>query len=335
MRDYMAVTPFVRQHWHHGPAVLTIRGYDDCCDYFYRTSKGFQLRVSHGASELAFIHRSITFGSIQIDFSEIHSDGEFRVDAIEELDCYFLKQMVSGSCSLSMDTKEFVANSGQAFVVNPFATYSVQLHGHCEIMMIRIDRGSLEQTLSEELDINIAAPLCFSADPIANKRLQPVGAIIDLIYRDADGADVFGTWRLGRHFERLVHLAVLHCVPNNYSEILRQATESVAPYYVRKIEEYIRTHISRDILVEDLAKVANMSKRSLFYNFRRWRNTTPRGYLKNVRLDVAREALSTGGYRGRSVTDVATSVGYWNLGRFASEYRARFGELPSETLRRG
>ncbi|HJQ17423.1 MAG TPA: helix-turn-helix transcriptional regulator [Allosphingosinicella sp.] len=332
MRDY---TPIARQHWHHGPTVSTIRGYDDCNDYFYRTSKGFQLRVSHSASELAFIHRCITFGSIQIDLSDIHCDGDFRVDAIDELDCYYLKQIVSGSCALSIDNQEFVAERGQAFAVNPFGTFSVRLRGHCEILKIRIDRGALEQALGEELNTNITLPLCFSPAPISSKKLQPVGAIIDLIYRDAEEADVFGNWRLGRHFERLVHLAILHCLPNNYSEMLHQAAERVPPYYVRKIEEYIRTHISRDILVEDLAEVANMSKRSLFYNFRRWRNTTPRGYLKNVRLDVAREALSTGGDRSRSVTDVATSVGYWNLGRFASEYRARFGELPSETLRRG
>ena len=36
-----------------------------------------------------------------------------------------------------------------------------------------------------------------------------------------------------------------------------------------------------------------------------------------------------------SVADVAASWGFWHLSHFAADYKAMFGELPSETLRAG
>jgi transcriptional regulator GlxA family with amidase domain len=55
-------------------------------------------------------------------------------------------------------------------------------------------------------------------------------------------------------------------------------------------------------------------------------------YLRGVRLDrVHLELVSD---PRRSVTEVATDWGFFHPGRFAHQYRERFGALPSETARR-
>jgi transcriptional regulator GlxA family with amidase domain len=38
---------------------------------------------------------------------------------------------------------------------------------------------------------------------------------------------------------------------------------------------------------------------------------------------------------GQTITSVAYDCGFGHLGEFAQNYRSRFGESPSETLRRG
>lgn len=54
---------------------------------------------------------------------------------------------------------------------------------------------------------------------------------------------------------------------------------------------------------------------------------TPRKYLTRHRLTLARRMLE----RGSSVTAAATEYEFWQLGRFAHEYKKLFGELPSST----
>ena len=57
------------------------------------------------------------------------------------------------------------------------------------------------------------------------------------------------------------------------------------------------------------------------------------GYPRAVRLALARTELARGGQGARSVAAVANALEFAHLGRFARDYKARFGEPPSQTLR--
>jgi AraC-like DNA-binding protein len=80
------------------------------------------------------------------------------------------------------------------------------------------------------------------------------------------------------------------------------------------------------------------SVRTLQDNFRQFTGLSPSGWWRGYRLDRVDAALRVagpdrdGGEGG--VTQIATAYGFYHLGRFAERYRARFGETPSETLRR-
>jgi len=60
---------------------------------------------------------------------------------------------------------------------------------------------------------------------------------------------------------------------------------------------------------------------------------SPMAMLRALRLEMAAARLVEG--QCESVTDVALSLGYSNFGRFATEFRRRFGCSPSELLRYG
>lgn len=59
---------------------------------------------------------------------------------------------------------------------------------------------------------------------------------------------------------------------------------------------------------------------------------SPIRYLKILRLNRVREALRACA-RSATVFDIAADHGFWHMGHFSAQYRALFGETPSQTLR--
>jgi AraC-like DNA-binding protein len=73
-----------------------------------------------------------------------------------------------------------------------------------------------------------------------------------------------------------------------------------------------------------------VSGRTLYSGFQKFRGTSP---MRGVRMERARHDLQDPD-QPRSVTEVATRWGFFQLGRFAAEYCKRYGEYPATTLRR-
>lgn len=94
-------------------------------------------------------------------------------------------------------------------------------------------------------------------------------------------------------------------------------------------EQYARSRLCAPIALEDLARAAGVSARTLHFYCKRDHGIGPMEWLRNLRLDAAREQLRQS--RSRQITDVATSCGFGHLGRFSAYYRERFGELPRDT----
>jgi AraC-like DNA-binding protein len=132
--------------------------------------------------------------------------------------------------------------------------------------------------------------------------------------------------------EQAILVSFLCSADSNFSHVLRGKPRSVAPWQVRRAEEYIAANWDQPITVEALAVATNVSARSLFHSFKKARGYSPMALVKQIRLNRAKEMLSNP-HAGCSVTNVAYACGFGNLGHFANDYFERFGERPSDTLR--
>jgi transcriptional regulator GlxA family with amidase domain len=134
-------------------------------------------------------------------------------------------------------------------------------------------------------------------------------------------------------FEETIVLAFLSLNEHSFSNELREEAASVAPQAVRRAEDYIEAHWDRFVGVEELAKITNVSVRSLFRVFKKTRGYSPNEFARTVRLRHAKRALEAG-HPETTITAIALRFGFRNLSHFAISYRAIFGELPSQALGR-
>lgn len=102
---------------------------------------------------------------------------------------------------------------------------------------------------------------------------------------------------------------------------------------IRRARQFIEDRADQPITVAQIAEEARLSVRALQLGFQRACGVTPMGYLRQVRLEGAREELLAA-TDDTLVSEVARRWAFANLGRFAAQYRARFGENPVDTLRR-
>ncbi len=102
---------------------------------------------------------------------------------------------------------------------------------------------------------------------------------------------------------------------------------------VRDAEELMEACIGSPQYSEDVCAVLDVSRRALHDAFLAVRGMSLHRFLRLRRLNLVREALRSHAGGPAQVKAAALDFGFWHFGRFAREYRALFGEMPSETLR--
>jgi AraC-like DNA-binding protein len=111
-----------------------------------------------------------------------------------------------------------------------------------------------------------------------------------------------------------------------------RARTAVTDKKLLAMTRFIEENWDKKFKVEDIAAKFGISSRKIFRHFAS-RGTTLMDFVKDTKLQKVRQRLAAS-EPDTTVTCVSLECGFSNLGHFARDYRKRFGELPSETLRR-
>jgi len=310
------------------------RDFDEMHDRLCRVLKPHALRRLPSQAPVAGrIHRA-EIG--RVAFNLLRIGPAVQVDP-ERLESFFLIQLpVQGTVQLAIGDDTLDCQGTDGVVLSPEMPLRLRWSDDCTQILVQIERERLERYLGEQLGARPRRPLRFA--PRLDLR-SGVGSIcrrlVESVFEGGeDGGSIYANGAVAGELERLLMSALLHGQPNTYSEALDRVRGAAIPYYVRRADRVMAEALDGALTLGDLARAASVSERTLHEGFRQVYGTTPMRRLKRLRLEAVRAALEAADPAADSVSAIAARFGFFQFGRFAGDYRAAFGERPSDTLRR-
>ena len=143
--------------------------------------------------------------------------------------------------------------------------------------------------------------------------------------------DAAGSRASYRRYVRLVKGGAVDAMQPSRSEAPGATVKRpLEPHFLKRADRHIREHLHAPLATGALALHCGISLRTLEKAFNDYRGVTPVEYIRNVRLDHARDAMTSG---VANVAEVAARYGFRSPTTFANEYRKRFGVPPSRSRR--
>jgi AraC-like DNA-binding protein len=271
----------------------------------------------------------IAVGDIALSYSACNAGIALHFPEVD-----YARQQIGmrGRSATILSSVRVSVNRGQACTTSLGRPMRVDCDPGHERLTLRIRTTALEKKLAALLGTRPKAALEFEpsldlAKPEARQMIHLLRYFIGLF--DTESGEPPAV--VLRELEQAIIVSFLAANEHPYSRKLTDRPPGAAPRQVRLAEEFIEAHWHEAITIERLIEVAGISARALFRAFRKHRGCTPMEFAKQVRLQRARQMLST---PDASVTAVAFACGFLSTGHFARAYREVFGELPSQTVRR-
>lgn len=222
-----------------------------------------------------------------------------------------------------------------AAIPTPGASMTLRCEPGAALLVIRIERNALATHLSRLLGKTPGERLVFEPElDLTAPTASRWNFAIQLLHAELfdDGSLVHDGVGIG-HLEEFLMSALIFSHRSTLSEQLRSG-QSQMSRVVRAARDYIDRHLSEPMTVGSIADAVGVSVRTLQSHFQTDLDMTPMAFVRDRRLERARDDLADATVvDGDSVTSVASRWGFGHLGRFSIDYRRRFGEAPSDTLR--
>jgi len=290
---------------------------------------------SRDGQPLNFKLRYLTSPRLTLGHLRFGADSEVLVPPMES--CYHLNLTLSGATQAIQAGRGVATEPGKIGVMfSPRERRAVRWSPDAVQYAIKIPRASMESQLAALIGRPVDRPIEFALGfSLTTPQGQSLLAAVAHLRTEISRAGGISESPLVRaQLESYVLSQLLMAIPNDHRDLLLETGHLITRRHVQLALDFIDERLAEPITGPDIARAASVSIRALQSGFQEELGMSPMAYVRQRRLDrVHAELLSTSSRP--LVHEVAARWGFYHFGRFAEQYRRKFGVLPSETLRAG
>jgi AraC-like DNA-binding protein len=251
------------------------------------------------------------------------------------------EEIQSLSLCIVAQGRKAVTVGGETYLYDPFhyLILSSHLHFQAEILeasaarpflsfVLQIEPSLVRRVSSDMLERRTTAFRSRLGDAQATGRQALVSALDQellgavLRFLRAVGTDTDRRVLAPLYLQEMVYRVLQR---EQFARMLAIAAAEAATNPVSAVLDYARARLSEPLTVADMAEQVSLSPSAFAHLFRDVTGKAPYQFLKEMRLDRARELLVDGNL---AVARVSKEVGYASVSHFISEFRGRFGVTP-------
>jgi AraC-like DNA-binding protein len=310
---------------------LHSRDLDETREIATRVLHPHRLTVLGDAARYRIALHIVSLGPLNIGW--LHYDTPMRIESSHP-GHYQVNIPAAGPMVATSAGQEVIAGPDLATAYNPDqpAAFTVP----APVLAMRISQRALDHELEQLLDrpLRRSPSLALGVDVSSGRGAQWLTLVQSLASGLADENALIRNPVVAAPYAHSVVAGLLLTARHEYSDELAAPVAAVGQPTVRAAQAFIEANAREPLTITEIAKAAGVGVRGLQQGFQRSLDMSPMRYLRQVRLREAHRELRTGDPTGLTVGDVAARWGFHHQGRFAAEYRQRYGCPPVETLRR-
>jgi AraC-like DNA-binding protein len=292
--------------------------------------------LQHSWPDFHALHNCAAFDGFSVNY--VAYGGSVSIDP-GCLDRFFLLQVpIRGRAQVRTGGREVEANPGAvASVLSPTLPTRMLWRDHCAQLILLLDRRQVERKAAALADA-AAGPVEFEPHidlnaPFGRALQSQIEYLVDLAEQGKPASGLSPVLAATLR-ESIVGLLLTGQRHNLSAAIHRTTTRRAPPPAVfKRAWESLEAHAAEPLDLQRLAQLSGIGIRSLQLGFKRHFGVSISMALLDFRLEHLHARLSNA-KPGERIVDIAFDLGFSHLSRMASVYRAKFGESPSETLRR-
>ena len=244
---------------------------------------------------------------------------------------WMVQMPLYGMARIESGAQHIDSSAELASVLSPQEATRTTWMAGTDQLMLRLSRSLVERTLVGYLGHPLNEPLRFELG-FRWRECAPWQCMLSyLIDCTLQHHDLAMHKIVVSQIEQLAASILVTSHRHNHCEDAPARRSTILPRHVRRAQDFLEAHAHEPVTAEQLAQAAGVSVRSLYAGFKDFLGVSPMQYLRDLRMERARAELMSGD--SNHVAGVALRWGFAHMGRFSNEYKQRYGESPSKTLR--